>query len=309
VSTSRPISGTPRRVLALGDATVDLICERWIDDLSEVSSFIPHFGGPVASVAAVAAGAGAPVALAGAVGADVWGRWLRDRLVRAGVDVSLFELGPETQTQLALVTVNRHGEPRYTIYGDAGQSVARVLGPAVRDAVSESAALLISGDTLVGSDEREVTMRAREAALELERPVIFDANLRLHRWRSRAEAAASANACLPGALLVRATAAEAAVMTGEEDPEAAASSLIKAGARLVAITLGANGAILRGELRANAPGPSARVLSTIGAGEVLTGILIARLAESRFYPPSVAAGLRDAVAGAAKACERWGALD
>jgi sugar/nucleoside kinase (ribokinase family) len=152
-------------------------------------------------------------------------------------------------------------------------------------------------------------MRAREAALELERPVIFDANLRLHRWRSRADAAASANACVPGTLLVRATAAEAAVMTGEDDPEAAASSLIKAGARLVALTLGAKGAILRGELRANAPGPPARVLSTIGAGEVLTGILIARLTESRFYPPSVAAALRDAVAGAANACERWGALD
>ena len=41
-------------------------------------------------------------------------------------------------------------------------------------------------------------MRARELALELGRPVIFDPNLRLHRWRSRAEAAASANACVPG---------------------------------------------------------------------------------------------------------------
>jgi fructokinase len=220
-------------VLALGDGTVDLICERWIDDLGEASSFVPHFGGPMASVAAVAAAAGAPVALAGGAGADVWGQWLRDRLAREGVDVSLFELDPETQTQLALVTVNRHGEPRYTTYGDGGQSAARVLGTGVRDAVSESGALLISSNSLVGGEEREVTVRAREAALELERPVILDASLRLHRWRSRADAAASANACLPGALLVCATAAEAAVMTGQDDAEAAASSLIKAGARLV----------------------------------------------------------------------------
>ena len=46
-------------------------------------------------------------------------------------------------------------------------------------------------------------MQAREVALELERPVIFDANLRLHRWGSRTDAAASANACVRGALLVR----------------------------------------------------------------------------------------------------------
>ena len=41
-------------------------------------------------------------------------------------------------------------------------------------------------------------MRARELALELGRPVIFDANLRLHRWSSRSDAAASANACVRG---------------------------------------------------------------------------------------------------------------
>jgi fructokinase len=309
MSAPPPISAPPRRVLALGDARVDLICERWVDDLSEASSFVPHFGGAMANLAAVAAAAGVPVALAGAAGADEWGEWLRERLVRQGVDVSLFELHPEVQTQLALVTVNRHGEPRSKVYGDASQSVARILGPDVQRAVSESAALLISSNSLVGADEREVTMQARQAALELERPVIFDAHLRLDRWRSRADAAASANACVPRALLVRATAAEAAVMTGEDDPEAAASALVKAGARLVVLTLGAQGAILRGELRANAPGVPARVLSTIGAGGMFTGTLVGRLAESRFYPPAVAAALRDAVAAAAAACERWGALD
>jgi fructokinase len=152
-------------------------------------------------------------------------------------------------------------------------------------------------------------MGARDTALALDRPVIFDPNLRLHRWRSRAEAAASANACVPGALLVRANAAEAALMTGEDDPERAAQALVKAGARLVVITLGAGGAILRGELRADAPGVPARVLSTIGAGDAFTGVLLARLALTGFYPAAVAAALRDAVAEGARACERWGALD
>jgi sugar/nucleoside kinase (ribokinase family) len=299
----------PTRVLCLGDALVDLVCERWVDDLGEATSFVPHFGGAVANLAAVAARAGAPVTLAGGAGADVWGEWLRARLVREGVDASMFTLSPETRTQLALVTVNRRGEPSYTVYGEPRETLSTVLRSGVPDAVAGSAALLISSNTLVGQRERELTMRARETALELDRPVIFDADLRLHRWRSRADAAASANACVPRALLVRATAAEAALMTGEEDPEAAASSLVKAGARLVVLTLGREGAILRGELRASASGSSARVLSTVGAGGALTGILVARLAESRFYPPAVAAALRDAVAAAARACERWGALD
>src|SRR5207237_5065800 len=113
----------------------------------------------------------------------------------------------------------------------------------------DAAALFISSNTLVGPEEREITMRARDAALELERPVIFDPNLRLHRWSSRADAAASANACVPDALLVRANRAEAALMTGEEDAERAALALVKAGARLVVVTLGPDGAILRCSLR------------------------------------------------------------
>jgi sugar/nucleoside kinase (ribokinase family) len=98
-------------------------------------------------------------------------------------------------------------------------------------------------------------------------------------------------------------------MTGEDEPEAAALALVKAGARLVVLTLASGGAILRGELRAAAPGVPVRVLSTIGAGDVLMGTLIARLAQSRFYPPSVAAALPAAVAEAARAHERWGGLD
>ena len=71
----------------------------------------------------------------------------------------------------------------------------------------------------------------------------------------------------------------------------------------------ADGAILRGELRVDVPGVEAKVVSTIGAGDVIMGTLLARLALSDFYPSTVAASLPEAVAAAARACERWGALD
>ncbi len=125
------------------------------------------------------------------------------------------------------------------------------LGDRVREAVAGSAALFISTNTLAGAQERAVTMRAREVALELGRPVIFDVNLRLHRWTSRADAAASANACVRGALLVRLNMFEAELMTGESDPERAAMALVKGGAKMVVLTLGAGGALLRGALRAD----------------------------------------------------------
>lgn len=304
---------------------VDLICPRPIDDIGQGDAFVPHFGGSVATIAVTAARHGARVALAGGAGDDPWGRWLRDRLARERVELSLFELIPGALTPLAIVAVGAGGKPRYQIYGDAiaagvhalaerveqavGDRAEQAVAERVEQAVAGAAGLFFTSNTLVAADEREVTMRARERALSLGRPVVFDPNLRLERWRSRAEAAATVNACVPGALLVRANAAEAALMTGEDDPERAALALLKAGAQMVVITLGSHGAILRGELRLDVPGRPANVISTIGAGDVLTGVLLARLATSGYYPAAVAASLPDAVTESSSACERWGALE
>jgi fructokinase len=96
-------------------------------------------------------------------------------------------------------------------------------------------------------------------------------------------------------------------MTGEADPASAADALVEAGARLAVVTLGAGGALLRGERAADVAGVPARVLSAVGAGDALMGVLLARLALDRFDPAAAAAALPDAVAAGARATERWGA--
>jgi sugar/nucleoside kinase (ribokinase family) len=295
--------------VCLGEVLVDFICERPLTEVTRGQAFVPHFGGSVGNIAVTAARHGARVALASGAGEDPWGRWLRDRLDRERVDLSLFELVPGAPTPVAIVAVGPGGEPSYQIYGDAIATVMHAFAGRVEEAMSAASGLFFSSNTMVGPDEREVTMRARELALGLGRPVVFDPNLRLERWRSRAEAAATVNACVPGALLVRANAAEAALMTGEDDPDRAALALVKAGARVVLITLGPEGALLRGELRLDVDGRPANVQSTIGAGDVLTGVLLARLASSGYYPSAVAAALPEAVAQSSLACERWGALE
>jgi fructokinase len=302
-----PPPGAP--TLCLGEVLVDFICPRPLDDVAQGDAFVPHFGGSVANIAVTAARHGAHVALASGAGEDSWGRWLRDRLARERIELSAFALVPGALTPVSIVAVGAGGEPTHQIYGESIATVVHALADRLEHAVAGAAGVFLSSNTLVGADEREVTMRARERALSLGRPVVFDPNLRLERWRSRAEAAATVNACVPGAMLVRANAAEAVLMTGEDDPERAALALLKAGAQMVVITLGSRGAMLRGELRLDVPGRPANVLSTIGAGDVLTGVLLARLATSGYYPAAVAASLPLAVAESSLACERWGALE
>ena len=296
-------------MLCLGDALVEMICERPVSSLDEADMFVPHFGGTVASVALMAARAGARMALAGGVGDDEWGGWLRGQLDRAGVDLRHFKLIEDMPTPLALTTVNGNGEPTRRVYAHAIATVVNALWGGVEEAVDASGGLFISSNTLVGEAERQVTMKARERALALDHPVIFDPRLRLPRWSSKADAAATANACVPGALLVRASAADARLMTGEDDLERASLALRKAGARNVVITDGSAGAMLRGKIRLDVEGVPARVVSTIGTGDALMATLVARLQITGFYEPAIAAALKEAMAAAAKASERWGACD
>ena len=282
-------------ILCLGDAIVDLVRER-------ADAFVPHPGGATANTCVVAARLGARVALAGSAGDDEWGRWLRSRLAAEGVSLDWFALVEDAPTAVAFVMVDGAGEPSYLLYGGGAQVV-----PAP-EAVESCEALVLSSNTLVDEGERAATLAVRERALELERPVVFDPSLRLHRWPHPGRAASVARECVPGAFLVKANRAEAQALTGEEDPRRAAAGLLAAGARNVVITLGAAGAILRGEVRGDVSGEPAEVVNSAGAGDALLGVLLARLSQSRFYAPTLAAALPEAVRAAERATERWSAV-
>jgi sugar/nucleoside kinase (ribokinase family) len=85
---------------------------------------------------------------------------------------------------------------------------------------------------------------------------------------------------------------------------------VAAGAQHVVVTLGEDGALLRGGgLDRDAWGEAASPVDTTGAGDAVTGVLISALARTGFYPAALAAMLPDAMAEAARATERYGALD
>jgi sugar/nucleoside kinase (ribokinase family) len=298
------------RTLCFGEAIVDLICHRPAASLAEADAFVAHQGGVSANVAVTAARAGAAVALAGGAGDDGWGAWLRDRLDAEDVGLEWFRLAAGQRTALAFVTVDEHGEPTYELHGDTIAAAIAGLKRRLLDAVAETDALCFSSNVLAGKAEAALATSARERALELGRPFVFDANIRLGRWeRSSGRAGAACGACVPGAFLVKCNAAEARMMTGEAHPEKAAASLLAAGAQHVVVTLGARGAILRAPgLRRDVAGRPATVLSTLGAGDVFLGVVLAALCKTDFYPPAIAAALPDAVEEAARTCERWGAL-
>jgi fructokinase len=294
--------------LCLGEAIVDLVCEHPVSSLAEADAFSPRFGGATANVAVMAARHGADVALAGGAGADPWGEWLLDRLREEGVATDWFALVPGLATPIAFATIAPDGEPTFLIYGEGIEATIATVGPRLDDALASASGLFFGSNTLVGEVERSLTMAARAGALARGLPVVFDPNLRLPRWRDSSAAVAAALTCVEDALLVKLNRAEAELLTGEPEPARAAEALVGAGARAVVVTLGADGAVMRGAADAEVPGVPARPVSTVGAGDALAGVLLARLSQAEWAPEAAAAALPEAVTVAARVTEQWGAV-
>lgn len=297
-------------ILCLGEALVDLICERRVASLSEADAFAPHFGGALANVAVAAKRAGADAGLAGAAGDDDWGVWLRGRLEHEGVDLRFFELIEGEQTPVAFATFDLSGEPRFEIYGDAIELAVEAAEPRLPEAISAAEALVFGSTTLAGEGERRATLRARELALERGHRVCFDPNIRPNRWGGSAEPAAEmSRELIAGSYLVRTNRDEAMQITGAGDPYAAAEAIAALGAELAVVTLGAEGAVIRGACEAEAPAPAVEVVSTIGAGDAFMGTFVAGLAARGYDPSRAAEALPAALDAAAAACTRFAALD
>jgi sugar/nucleoside kinase (ribokinase family) len=297
------------RIACLGEALVDLVCERPVTGPSEVNAFVPHFGGALANVAVQAARLGADVGLCGGVGDDPWGRWLEEQLRRAGVDTTDFVLERSGVTPVVLVTVSGRGEPDYTVYGSTTGLGLVPAAERISHAIGAAGLVLLTSNTLLGEQERRLTMGARAQAIADGKKVVIDANLRPNRWADPAEMRRETLALLEGAFLAKMNLHEAEVLTGESDPVRAAEALQGDVARNVVITSGERGAVLRGEngVAREVPALPVVVRNAAGAGDAVTGVLLARLAASGGYAPSLNVALPEAMEMAASVVQRWGA--
>jgi sugar/nucleoside kinase (ribokinase family) len=232
---------------------------------------------------------------------------MRARLEREGVGTRWVATLPGHPTPLAIVTFDREGEPAFQVYGEGIEQMMLAAGEQLEDALTDSKAFVFGSNTLVGPDERELTMHARDAAVQRGLPVLFDPNLRPTRWRSISEAAEQCRAACDGVSLVKATHEEGELLTGSADPAKAAEALCGFGARIAVVTKGAEGAVMRGEAAGDVNAPTVTVVAPMGAGDAFMGALAAGLAARDWDPAQAEEALESASLAGAAACTSWGA--
>ncbi|MEN2989809.1 methylglyoxal synthase [Tistrella sp. BH-R2-4] len=284
-------------ILCLGEPLVefsDLGGGRWLEGI----------GGDVSNVAIAARRHGARAGIATRIGRDCLGAVLMRRWADEQIDTQAVAHDDDAPTGLYFVRHDADGH--HFEYCRAGSAASRLAPDSLpRDAIRSAALLHLSGITqAISSGAKDAGLAAMAEARAAGVKISYDPNLRLKLWpleRARMvihEAMRDIDVALPGL-------DDARLLTGLTDPAEIVAFYRDLGAKVVALTLGADGALVAydGGIERVAAFP-ARAVDATGAGDCFDGAFLARWLETG-DPVSSA---RYAVVAAGLSVESFGAV-
>lgn len=263
-------------VVTVGESLGLLVASR-IGRLELVPSMDLHFGGAESNVAIGLARLGVPVIWMGRIGDDALGRLIERQLRAEGVTPSITR---DEGAPTALMLKERPAEGASAVsYYRAGSAGSR-LAPEDLDLVRirEARVLHLTGiSAALSASSRAAIDVAIDAAREARVFVSFDVNHRSRLWGTD-QARAAYREIAARADLVFAGEDEAALLTGEWEPDTQAKAIAGLGPKQVVIKRGAEGAIgladgERVERKAFAVDP----VDSVGAGDAFVAGYLAEL--------------------------------
>jgi sugar/nucleoside kinase (ribokinase family) len=271
-------------LVSIGLTTLDVVA-RPIDALPEAESTVLIEGvalapaGTAAGAAYVAAKLGVDVALIGAVGDDLAGRFVRLALDEAGVDTSLLEIQAATPTSTTVLAVDSSGR-RPNFHAPGAGTSTRLTDEAF--VVAEKAKFLhyagVGGRHLDKGPGAALVGVARAAGAIVTCDLISP----------RRSASEELKSILPNLDYFMPSATEALFLTGLDDLEAAGEVFLGLGARNVIIKNGRQGSLLMldGE-RTTLPAFAIAPVDTTSCGDSYCAGFIAAL-DRGWSPPEAA---------------------
>ncbi|MDN0197418.1 carbohydrate kinase [Streptomyces sp. S.PNR 29] len=295
-----------RQITVLGECVADAFTEP-ASAPGELALRVLPGGGP-ANTAVALARLGTPARFLARLSGDVFGRLFRAHLEASGVDLSYAVPAAEPST-LAVAELDARGQAAFSFHAQNTADWQWTAEELARVELSETACVHTGSLALVREPgaavvEEFLAAAASRATISIDpnvrpllvRPEVYRA--RLEHWCGLAD-------------VLRLSEDDLALLLPGTPPERACDIWHAAGARLVVITRGADGAVasLDGE-RVHVPAVATQVVDTVGAGDSFTagmlhhlgarGLLGGRLTE--LGPDDVAQACRFAARVAALTC-------
>ena len=291
-------------ILALGEAMVEFNQTDEGQGAQRGRMYLQGFGGDTSNFAIAAARQGARVGYLSALGADPYGQMLRQLWDAEGVDHTDVASRPDAYTAIYFVSHDERGH--HFSFFRSGSAASRMTPDTLpTQRIRDARALHLSGISLAISPSAcETCHAAIDVARQAGRLVTFDTNLRLKLWpidRARAvmnDVIARCDICLPSL-------DDVAAITGLTDPDALVDHCLRLGARVVALKMGDQGALVADAHQRHriAPHPC-RPVDATGAGDTFGGAFVHRFLQG----DSLAQAGRYAAAAAALSTQGYGAV-
>jgi len=270
----------------------------------ESGRYLQGFGGDTMNCAIAAARQGAKTGYITRLGDDEFGRQFFHLWRAEGLDISGVGIDPQAHTAVYFIT---HGPAGHVFSYLRKGSAASRMRPAdlPLELIRKAKFFHTSGISQAISDNAcDAVFAALEAARVAGVRIAYDSNLRLRLWPlARARAVIRATIVLADYFLLSMEDAEA--LCGEKDADAILDWCHEAGAKVVALKLGAAGVVGSDSTRREKiAGHAVNCVDATGAGDCFAGALLARMAAGDDFWD----GLRYANAAAALATTGFGAV-
>ncbi|NBE99224.1 sugar kinase [Nonomuraea sp. KC401] len=280
------------RVVVVGDLMTDAVARaRYaLARASDTPAIVTmHGGGSGANIASWLAVEGAEVAFIGRRGADITGRNRDMELMGYGVDARLV-MDPERPTGTCVVLVTHKGER--TMLSDPGANAALSPEDLPRDLFGQGTHLHLSGYTLINEGSRDAGLAALDMARRTGMSITVDCASSAPLERTGAEPFLE---WTNGAKLLFANIDQAKVLTGRDEPEAAAK-VLTAWFPQVVIKMSAEGALWYTNGRPDpvrvAAEPVDKIVDGTGAGDAFSAGFLPPWLEGKPPAEALASGCR-----------------
>ncbi len=277
-------------LIAIGRSSVDLYGEQIGGRLEDMGSFAKYVGGSPTNTAIAAARLGLRVGLLTRVGADHMGRFIREELVREGVDVRGVHTDPERLTALVVLGIRNRESFPLIFYRENCADMALCEQDLDEAFLASADAVLINGTHLstpgvfaasLGA-ARQVKARGGRVVFDVDyRPVLWGLtakDLGENRFVSDAGVTECLQAVLPLCDLIVGTEEEFCILGGSIQLLAAIKNVRTQSTATLVCKRGAQGCVayagdIPNEIESGVvvPGFKIEVLNVLGAGDAFMG--------------------------------------
>lgn len=270
-------------------------------------------GGAPCNVLAMLAKLGHRTAFVGKVGADMFGRRLRQVVTDAGIDTSGLVEDQQVNTTLAFVHTFEDGDRDFSFYRNPGADMMLTAADVKEELLTDCRIFHFGSLSMTAAGCRKATEVSVARAKQAGALISFDPNLREPLWDSLETAKERILYGLTQCDILKISDNEIEWLTGEKDYKKAAA-ILKERYRipLILVSLGKNGSMaFSDEAFAQMPGYRVNTIETTGAGDTFCACVLHYILENGFRAYSeeeLTELLRFANGAAALVTTRKGAL-